>query len=126
MLKPQPNSPVVRQNLLLDKYFNAEIRTFANNKTRNVARDAVLQEMPIAYFFPTGGSIPRGAVGFVDAAFELKAQIEQGIIPEPNYIYLPLGSGGTTAGLLLGLKLANIRSVICAIEVEPEERRERI
>lgn len=121
MLKPQPNSPVVRQNLLLDHYFNAEIRTFPNNAIRTAAREQLLAEDTDAYFFPTGGSTARGALGYVDAAFELKEQIEQGIMPEPHYIYLPLGSGGTTAGLLLGLKLANIHSIICAIEVEPAE-----
>lgn len=122
MLKPQPNTHVVRQNLLLDHYFNASIQTFPNNDTRNAAREALLQADPNAYFFPTGGSIPLGALGFVNAAFELKEQIDQGLMPEPDYIYIALGSAGTTAGLLLGLKLAGLRSKICAIAVEPEEK----
>lgn len=123
MLKPQPNSTVVRNNLLLDHYFGATIQTFPNNVTRNAARDAVLQNDPDAYFFPTGGSIPLGALGFVNAAFELKEQIDQGLMPEPDYIYVALGSAGTTGGLLLGLKLAGLRSKICAIAVEPEDTR---
>jgi 1-aminocyclopropane-1-carboxylate deaminase/D-cysteine desulfhydrase-like pyridoxal-dependent ACC family enzyme len=122
MLKPQPNTAVVRQNLLLDHYFNATIQIFHDNVTRTAACNALLQDMPNAYFFPTGGSIPLGALGFVNAAFELKEQIEQGIMPEPDYIYVPLGSAGTTAGLLLGLKLAGLCSTICAIAVEPEEK----
>jgi 1-aminocyclopropane-1-carboxylate deaminase/D-cysteine desulfhydrase-like pyridoxal-dependent ACC family enzyme len=122
MLKPQPNTYVVRNNLLLDHYFGASIQTFPDNDSRNAAREAFLQENPDAYFFPTGGSIPLGALGFVNAAFELKEQIEQGLMPEPDYIYIPLGSAGTTAGLLLGLKLAGLRSMICAIAVEPEEK----
>jgi len=122
MLKPQPNTYVVRNNLLLDHYFGATIKIFPDNATRTAAREALLQEIPDAYFFPTGGSIPLGALGFVNAAFELKEQIEQGLIPEPDYIYVALGSAGTTAGLLLGLKLTGLRSKICAIAVEPEEK----
>jgi D-cysteine desulfhydrase len=121
MLKPQPNTHVVRNNLLLDHYFGATIQTFPDNDTRNAAREALLQADSDAYFFPTGGSIPLGALGFVNAAFELKEQIDQGLMPEPNYIYVALGSAGTTAGLLLGLKLAGLHSKICAIAVEPEE-----
>lgn len=122
MLKPQPNTYVVRNNLLLDHYFGATIQTFPDNDTRNAAREMLLQADPTAYFFPTGGSIPLGALGFVNAAFELKEQIDQGLMPEPHYIYVALGSAGTTAGLLLGLKLAGLRSIICAIAVEPEEK----
>lgn len=122
MLKPQPNTPVVRNNLLLDHYFGATIQIFPDNNTRNVARETFMQEHPNAYFFPTGGSIPLGALGFVNAAFELKEQIDQGLMPEPDYIYVALGSAGTTAGLLLGLRLAGLRSIICAIAVEPEEK----
>lgn len=122
MLKPQPNSPVVRQNLLLDHYFNATIQIFPDNASRNEARKILLQENPDAYFFPTGGSTPLGALGFVNAVFELKEQIMQGLLPEPDYIYVALGSAGTTAGLLLGLRLTGLRSQICAIAVEPEEK----
>lgn len=122
MLKPQPNTHIVRNNLLLDHYFGATIQIFPDNAARNAAREALLQADQNAYFFPTGGSIPLGALGFVNAAFELKEQIEQGIMPEPDYIYIALGSAGTTAGLLLGLKLAGLHSKICAIAVEPEEQ----
>ncbi len=122
MLKNQPNSPVVRQNLLLDHYFNAEIEIFANNVERKAALDEVLKTNNDIYFFPTGGSIPLGALGYVDAAFELKEQIEKGDMPKPDLIYLPVGSCGTTAGLLLGLALAQIDSKIIAIAVEPEEK----
>jgi len=120
MLKHQPNSPVVRQNLLLDHYFGAEIALFANNAERNTAAQALLQSNDEIYFFPTGGSIPLGALGFVNAAFELKEQIEKGQLPKPDYIYIAIGSCGTTAGLLLGLTMANIDSKIIAVGVEPE------
>lgn len=121
-LKNQPNSSIVRQNLLLDHYFNAEIQIFRNNTERQVALEIVMAEDKAIYFIPTGGSVPLGILGFVNAAFELKAQIDEGIIPKPDAIYLPIGSCGTTAGLLLGFTLAQINSKIIAVAVESEQQ----
>lgn len=121
MLKPQPNSWVVRQNLLLDRHFNAEIMLFPDNATRSAALEKMLAADADAYFIPTGGSVPLGAVGYVNAAFELREHIMSGAMPQPDVIYLPVGSCGTTAGLLLGLVLAQIPSKIIAVAVEPED-----
>lgn len=121
MLKPQPNSTVVRQNLLLDKAHHATLSFYPNNTTRDAARDEILQNDPSFYFIPTGGSTPLGALGFVNAAFELYEQINQGIMPMPDRIYVPMGSCGTTAGLLVGLTLLNMPTTIIAVAVEPEE-----
>jgi len=72
------------------------------------------------YFIPTGGSTPLGALGFVNAAFELKEQIDAGILPMPDYIYVACGSVGTTVGLLLGCKAAQLPIKIIAVAVEPK------
>lgn len=97
MLKHQPNSPVVRQNLLMDHYFNAKIEIFPNNQARKIALDTLLATDKDSYFFPTGGSVSLGALGYVNAAFELKEQIQKGSMPKPDVIYLPIGSCGTAA-----------------------------
>lgn len=52
-----------------------------------------------------GGATPRGAIGYVSAAFEVAAQIERGELPAPRRIVLAVGSTCTTAGLLLGTHL---------------------
>lgn len=119
MLKDQPNSAVVRQNLLLDHYFGANMELFETNEARIAARDQLISQNDDWYFIPAGGSVPLGCLGFVSACFELKKQIEAGSIPEPNAIYLPVGSCGTVAGLLLGCQLANISSKIVAVTVFP-------
>lgn len=49
-----------------------------------------------------------GALGFVNAAFELKRQISCGILPEPRVIYVGARTGATLAGLTLGCELAEI------------------
>ena len=69
------------------------------------------------YLLPTGGSSPLGAVGYVNAALELADQVAAGDLPEPDHIFVALGSGGTAAGLLLGLRLAGLRSRLVAVRV---------
>ncbi len=71
----------------------------------------------LPYFLPTGGSSPLGAVGFVNAALELADQIGAGELPEPSHIFVALGSSGTASGLLLGLRLAGLRSRLLPVVV---------
>lgn len=120
LLKNQPNSYVVRHNLLLDTYYGAQLQLFADNAIRNAAADEMLKADHTAYLIPTGGSNPIGAIGFVNAAFELAHQIASHEIAEPDLIYVATGSCGTTAGLLLGLKAANIQTKVVGVCVEPE------
>lgn len=69
---------------------------------------------------PPGGSSPPGIVGVARGALELAAQIEAGSLPPPDHVVVPLGSGGTVAGLRLGFALAGLRPTIHAIcVVEP-------
>jgi len=71
-------------------------------------------------YIAAGGSSPLGVVAFVNAALELREQIRDGQIPEPDRIYVALGTAGTAAGLLLGLKAANLKSqVICVLVADP-------
>ena len=124
MLKNQPNSYVVRQNLLLDTYYGAQLQFFPDNITRDRAADQLLQLDQSAYRIPTGGSNAIGALGFVNAGLELAAQITSGEIAEPDVIYVASGSCGTTAGLLLGIKAAHLKSKLVAVCVEPEEEKD--
>ena len=71
-------------------------------------RHSDLRRMRPPYFLPVGGSSPLGCVGFVEAAFELAAQIEAGELPEPSHVVVALGSGGTAAGLAAGLRMAGL------------------
>ena len=69
------------------------------------------------YFIPAGGSSPLGSVGYVKAVSELKSQIEDGILPEPRFIFVPVGTCGTLAGLEVGVRLAGLRSHVVGIRV---------
>jgi 1-aminocyclopropane-1-carboxylate deaminase/D-cysteine desulfhydrase-like pyridoxal-dependent ACC family enzyme len=53
----------------------------------------------------------------MNAVFELEAQIHRGELPEPEVIFVALGSGGTAAGLLAGLVTSSLKSKLIAIPV---------
>ena len=126
LLMDQPITRNLKRNLLLDQYYGCTL--FACPHDRELTADelrAFIKEHgldPNPYIIPMGGSNKIGIIGWVNAAFELKEQIEQGIIAEPDYIYITLGSLGTTAGLLLGLKAAGLKTHVKAIQVTNPEK----
>jgi len=118
---PQPLTKHVLEQLEAMLAFGAELR-FARSvpgaavqTVRALARSALAGERP--QLVPTGGSSPIGDIGFVSAAFELAEQIETGVLPAPNEIYLPVGSGGSLSGLALGARLAGLRARILGVLV---------
>jgi D-cysteine desulfhydrase len=64
-----------------------------------------------------GATSAIGMIGAVRAGLELCAQIRAGELPEPDRIYVALGSGGTAAGLSVGLALGGSRATVAAIAV---------
>jgi D-cysteine desulfhydrase len=72
-----------------------------------------------ARFIPLGGSSPLGILGHVNAALELDMQIRAGVLPTPEKVIVPLGSGGTTAGLLLGFAIAGLPIEVVGARVGP-------
>jgi len=121
VLLPQPVTEHVRHCLLLDQVVGAELHLansvagVAATALRRCAR-AVLQGQPLA-IIPAGGSSAVGAIGYVNAALELAEQVRAGALPEPDAIFVPLGTGGTVAGLALGCRLAGLRSRVVAVLV---------
>ena len=69
------------------------------------------------YFIPAGGSSPLGSVGYVKAVSELKLQIEEGILPEPRFIFVPVGTCGTIAGLIAGVQITGLKTEVIGIRV---------
>jgi D-cysteine desulfhydrase len=74
------------------------------------------------YLLPAGGSSPVGALGYVEAALEIAAQVEDGSLPEPAHVVVPVGTGGTAAGLALGFQLAGLRSRVVGVVVNDQLR----
>ncbi|MCG8603531.1 pyridoxal-phosphate dependent enzyme [bacterium] len=69
------------------------------------------------YLMPPGGVSAVTTLGYVNAVLELKEQCEQGQMPVPDYIFVPLGSGGTAAGLAIGLDFVGWSSRVIAVRV---------
>jgi len=59
-----------------------------------------------AYVMMPGGAIPLGALGYVSAGFELAEQVAAGELPMPETVVVAVGSNCTSAGLLVGFRLA--------------------
>ena len=74
------------------------------------------------YLLPAGGSSPVGALGYVEAALEIAAQVEQGSLPEPAHAVVPVGTGGTAAGLALGFQIAGVRTRVVGVVVNDQLR----
>jgi 1-aminocyclopropane-1-carboxylate deaminase/D-cysteine desulfhydrase-like pyridoxal-dependent ACC family enzyme len=68
------------------------------------------------YVIPVGGSGAVGAVGQVLGGLELVAQA-QALGMEPRAVVLPSATGGTQAGILVGLRLGGFASRVIGIAV---------
>ena len=112
-------------NYLLDCLFGAQIRlvtpeqyaqrsqalaNIANELTENGRRPYVIDE---------GCSTPIGCWGYAEAVQEI-AQAEQDLGVSFDAIAHPVGSGGTTAGLELGIRLHDLRRRVVAIAVSDD------
>jgi D-cysteine desulfhydrase len=71
------------------------------------------------HYLPPGGSNPLGVLGHVNAGLELAGQIADGLLPAPTHVVVPLGTGGTAAGLALGLGVAGVATKVVAVRVAP-------
>ncbi len=113
----QPVTEHVRKTLLLDFHFGAKF-VYAHGYLGLILKGIwhYLKRRG-AYFMWPGASTPIGTLGFVNAAFELKQQIEAGILPEPDKIFCAAGSSGTMAGLALGCQLAGLKTKVVAAQV---------
>jgi D-cysteine desulfhydrase len=73
------------------------------------------------YFIYPGAPSTLGVLGYVNAALEIKSQLEQGRVQEPEAIFVAVGSCGTLAGLLLGARLAGLASRIVGVRIIEED-----
>jgi len=80
---------------------------------------AMRERMRGARWIPAGGSTPLGVLGHVNAGLELIEQIDAGLLPEPARVVVPLGTGGTAAGLALAFAIADRRIAVVGARVVP-------
>jgi D-cysteine desulfhydrase len=71
------------------------------------------------HWVPAGGSVPRGVLGHVSAALDMADQLSRAGWRSPHSLVVPLGTGGTAAGLLVGLALAGLPTQVVGVRVVP-------
>ncbi|MHA1509541.1 MAG: pyridoxal-phosphate dependent enzyme, partial [Promethearchaeota archaeon] len=119
-LSLQPITWHVQRSLLLYHYFGAKLH-FTKMFELGVLKSMLFH--PKYYLMSIGGSplfgigTPLGSIGFINAVFELKNQIEKGILPEPDIIFVAAGSTGTAAGLTAGCKLLGLKTKVYPVNV---------
>ncbi|MHA1673516.1 MAG: 1-aminocyclopropane-1-carboxylate deaminase/D-cysteine desulfhydrase [Promethearchaeota archaeon] len=119
-LTNQPLTHLVRENLLCDHHFGAQLYY---TKTALVTKWKLLLKLisnKHFYYLCVGASNPLGTIGFVNAGLELADQIEAGLLPEPDKIFVALGSIGMAVGLAIGIELAGLKTKLIGVAVTPE------
>ena len=69
------------------------------------------------YLIAPGGSTAIGTRACADAVDELVLQIEAGLLPSPDLIVVPLGSGGTCAGIAAGVVRRGLACRVLGVQV---------
>jgi D-cysteine desulfhydrase family pyridoxal phosphate-dependent enzyme len=105
--------PTADGNYRVTRMLEAEIRFTGDDNRESVDRaiEQVAAELSERghrpYSIPRGGACPMGVLGHVLAVFELYRQC-LALDLQPDTIVLAVGSGGTYAGWLLGIRLLNL------------------
>jgi D-cysteine desulfhydrase len=120
-LVDQPVDDHVRDQLARLEASGAELHRFSSVRTLRLAAPWLLATHVrggrLPWYLPAGGSNPYGALGYVEVALEIADQVGRGELPEPATVVAPIGSGGTAAGLALGLRLAGLRTRVLGVVV---------
>jgi D-cysteine desulfhydrase len=119
------NPPPLEGNILLDRLVGAEIVWLSfeeyGRRAEMLAAEAesLRNSGKTPYVIPEGGSNAMGAWGYVRAVEELALDLTTlpGAKDLPTTIIHATGSGGTTAGLILGVKLVGLNGRIVGINV---------
>ncbi|MFQ5692557.1 MAG: D-cysteine desulfhydrase family protein [Nitrospinota bacterium] len=110
-------------NFLLDRLVGAEVVYVSAEEYER--REGVLAEAADRlrarerrpYVIPEGGSNALGAMGYVEMVGELKEQIDaRGI--GLDAIVCPVGSGGTLAGILMGVAIHGLGTPVFGVNVQ--------
>jgi D-cysteine desulfhydrase len=119
-------APSTREgNVLLDWLCSAELRFI--DHAQYAAREGLMSELARElddrgerpYIIPEGGSNGVGALGYRDAMAEVRAQLDAdpGLPRHFDAVVHACGSGGTSAGLVLGARAHGVADEVLAMAV---------
>jgi D-cysteine desulfhydrase len=113
----------IKGNLFLDIITGAEVRFLPPEQYENVYKhmSKIIEELKNrgkkGYAIPSGATDSTGIWGYIKAAEEINNQI-----PRIDNIIVPVGTGGTYAGLFIGKKLLEWDVTLYGISVEKDEK----
>lgn len=120
-------------NLLLNSMLGAEIKFYPDDHllTMHSRLDEVIETLIDfglnPYAVPAGATMPVGVISYAVAMEELHIQTKkEGFTPDK--IFLPVGTGGTLAGLIIGAHMLDLDTDIIGVTVlsEAEEVKDRV
>ena len=122
MLLAQPNARYVAKNLARSHAVGADLHYQPGmlrlaGASLGVYMRRRLREGQWPILIAPGGTDPRGILGFVNAGFELAAQVKAGELPAPDVVYAASGTMGTAVGLMLGVAAAGLPTHVEAVRV---------
>lgn len=121
VLSPQEPGPFAPATLLAHAALGSTIYLVDGWDGRREAVEAKRQleerDGIAPYVIPMGGTNALGAIGYVDAAFEMLDQLDQA----PDVVYVPAGTLATLMGLAVGFAAAGTGTHVAGVRVTPEE-----
>ncbi len=116
-LAHQTRTPLAATALARHLQLGTELVPFCGNRSARIGIQRRILQGRRATVIPMGGSSWTGCVGFITAGLELSKQIDAGLLPCPDRVYVATGTMGTAAGLALGLALAERPVTVHAVRV---------
>jgi D-cysteine desulfhydrase family pyridoxal phosphate-dependent enzyme len=120
-----------RGNLVLDEIYGAPVRLVDTDDYQDIYREMEAEAAALearghrCCRIPLGGSTPLGTLGYAAAARECAVQAMAAGI-RVGHLVSATGSGGTTAGLLLGAGLFLPGAQVTGMAVDPQPFRETV
>jgi D-cysteine desulfhydrase len=113
----QPYTSFMREALLVDASAGATLIRGYGYAGTAVRAIAAVRRVKRPYFIPPGASNPLANIGYLDAMFELDAQVRAGELPRPDVMVLPTGSSGTLVALAIGCALLGWKTRVIGIRI---------
>jgi L-cysteate sulfo-lyase len=115
-------------NVLLDQLHGASISLRPADSDMNAEMEQLAQQLrddgKKPYIIPGGGSNEIGALGYVNAAFELTHQANERSLRIDHLVHAT-GSAGTQAGLVVGMEAMNTGIPVYGVSVRaPKQKQE--
>ena len=122
-LVDQPVDDHVREQLARLEASGADLHRYRDTRRLKLAAPGLIASSGRCVTGSCRGTSLRAAPtssapsAYVDTALEIAAQVHAGELPEPATVVTAVGSGGTAAGLALGLRLAGLRTRVLGVVV---------